>query len=269
MTTSSKMTLGLSAVLLAATASAEITFYEHEGFRGRAFSTSSQVNDFQRRGFNDRASSAIVSGGQWRVCNDSNFRGQCTVLRNGSYDSLTRMGINDRISSAQPVDSPAHYDNASPEPLSEPNYEFRRRPNEHLQQARITSSHAVVGPPEQRCWVEREQVRDGSRGDRNVTGGVVGALIGGVLGHQIGSGNGRTAATAGGVIAGAAIGSNQGRGSNGTTERDVRRCETTSNNSAPEYWDVTYNYRGVEHRAQVSSPPGQTIAVNRNGEPRL
>jgi hypothetical protein len=31
---------------------------------------------------------------------------------------------------------------------------------------------------------------------------------------------------------------------------------------------VTYEFRGVEHHAQMSSPPGQTITVNQNGEPR-
>jgi uncharacterized protein YcfJ len=36
----------------------------------------------------------------------------------------------------------------------------------------------------------------------------------------------------------------------------------------PEYWDVTYNFRGLEHRVQMTAPPGRTIAVNGNGVPR-
>jgi uncharacterized protein YcfJ len=47
----------------------------------------------------------------------------------------------------------------------------------------------------------------------------------------------------------------------------VQRCESTTN-TRPEYWDVTYNYRGTEHRVQMSAPPGRTILVNRDGEPR-
>jgi uncharacterized protein YcfJ len=39
-------------------------------------------------------------------------------------------------------------------------------------------------------------------------------------------------------------------------------------NGAPAYWDVTYDYRGTQHRIQMSSPPGNTVAVNRDGEPR-
>jgi len=30
----------------------------------------------------------------------------------------------------------------------------------------------------------------------------------------------------------------------------------------------TYNFNGVEHRVQMASPPGPTIGVNGNGEPR-
>ena len=86
-----------------------------------------------------------------------------------------------------------------------------------------------------------------------------------MLGHQVGGGRGRDIATAGGAIAGAAIGSNQGGGS--TYDRNLRRCETTAS-TTPAYWDVTYNYRGVEHSVQMSYPPGRTIAVNMNGEPR-
>jgi uncharacterized protein YcfJ len=110
-------------------------------------------------------------------------------------------------------------------------------------------------------------VTDGGRGDRNVAGGVVGAIIGGVLGHQVGGGRGKDAATAGGAVAGALIGSNQGRSSGATYDKDVQRCRTVAG-GAPAYWDVTYDYRGREHRIQMSSAPGSTIAVNRYGEPR-
>jgi uncharacterized protein YcfJ len=50
--------------------------------------------------------------------------------------------------------------------------------------------------------------------------------------------------------------------------QDVQRCTNVSSGANPDYWDVTYNFRGVEHRVQLSTPPGRTIAVNGNGEPR-
>ena len=144
-------------------------------------------------------------------------------------------------------------------------YDSRRRGKERIYEAQVTSVRAVVGPPEQRCWVEREQV--GQRGQANVPGAVMGAILGGVLGHQVGSGRGNDAATAGGAIAGGVIGSNVGREGRSGYSRDVRRCENVSD-QAPAYWDVTYNFRGTEHRIQMANAPGPTVTVNQRGEPR-
>lgn len=263
-----KLALGAAAVLFATQAAAQITFYEHDGYRGRAFTTDKQVWNFERIGFNDRASSVVVDRGRWEVCTDARFEGKCVVLRRGNYESLRGLGLNDRISSVRPVNQQARYDNEAPEPLAVASYDYRRRANERVYEARVTSVRAVMGAPEQRCWVEREQVTEGGSGDRNVGGAVVGAIIGGVLGHQVGGGRGKDAATAGGAVAGALIGSNQGRGGSGVTyDKDVQRCRTVASGT-PAYWDVTYDYRGRENRIQMSSAPGDTISVNANGEPR-
>ncbi len=86
-----------------------------------------------------------------------------------------------------------------------------------------------------------------------------------MLGHQVGGGSGKDIATAGGAVAGAAIGANVGNDNYGS--RDVRHCEDVAS-TTPEYWDVTYNFHGSEHRVQMSAPPGPTITVNEDGEPR-
>jgi uncharacterized protein YcfJ len=261
-----KCAVAAAAIGMAAQAAAQITFYEGDGWRGRAFTAKAQVRDFSRSGFNDRASSVVVERGQWEVCEDANFRGQCMILRKGSYDTLGGMGLNNRISSVRPVRARDRYDNEAPPPLAQPTYEWRRRPSERIVDVPVTSVHAVVGPPEQRCWVERQQVQEPSR--PNAGGVIAGALIGGILGHQVGGGTGRDIATAGGAIAGAAIGNNVAN-QNNTSTRDVRRCENVGSQK-PEYWDVAYNYRGVQHRVQLSAPPGATIAVNgKTGEPRM
>jgi len=233
-----RIALAVGALALSAQAMAQITFYEDDGWRGRTFSTDAPVDNFQRMGFNDRASSVVIDRGSWEVCTDAGFRGRCMVLRQGSYPSLNAMGLNDRISSVRPVGHRDHYDNEAPPPLPQSAYEYRRRPSEEIHEAQVTSVHAVVGPPEQRCWVDREQVTEPARS--NPAGTVVGALLGGVLGHQIGGGSGRSVATAGGAIAGAVVGSNVGNNGSHTYARDVRRCDTVRNDR-PDYWDVTYN----------------------------
>lgn len=200
--------LAVAAFALAAEAGAQITFYENEGYRGRAFTASRRVADFDRAGFNDRASSVVVESGRWEVCEDIRLQGHCVMLRKGSYETLRGLGLENRISSVRPLGASERY------------------VNEAVFEAPVTSVRAVVGPPNERCWIERQQVAEPARDNRNVGGG-----------------------------------------SGGKTERDVRRCETTAN-TTPAYWDVTYVYQGVQHDLQMASPPGDTIAVNRKGEPR-
>jgi len=276
-----KSALALTALAAVAQAGAQVVFYEHDGFQGRSFTAEQQVNDFDRSGFNDRASSVVVQGNSWEVCENADFGGRCVVLRQGRYESLAAMGLNDRISSVRSMNDHARVndDRYAPPPPARvgddryappaPVYDARRRRNERLFQADVTSVRAVVGPPEQRCWVEREQVMQEERGRASVPGGIAGALIGGILGHQVGGGSGRDIATVGGVVAGAAIGANVGRGSTQqVSTQDVQRCATTPSQRRPEFWDVTYDFRGQEHRVQMTAPPGATITVNRRGEPR-
>ena len=148
-------------------------------------------------------------------------------------------------------------------------YDYRRRENEPLYDAPVISVRAVVGPPQQRCWVERQVVDAGSPGI-SVPGAVVGGVVGGILGHQIGSGRGQDLATGIGAVGGAVAGANVGRGASGTVyTQDVQRCATVSTASAVDYWDVTYQFGGYEHHVQTTSPPGRSIVVNGQGEPRV
>ena len=266
MNKSLKPLLGIAAVAFAAHASAQITFYEGEGFRGRTFAANGEVRNFQQTGFNDRASSVVVDQGRWEVCEHARFEGRCVVLRRGAYDSLRSLDMENRISSVRRVDDRRQYDNEVPYSLAHPNYEHRRMPNERMREVPITSARAVMGPPEQRCWVERGQVSE--RKDLNVPGAIIGGVLGGILGHQVGGGTGKTVATIGGAVGGGALGANVDRIRDPQSGQDVRRCENVASQT-PQYWDVTYNFQGVQHRVQMTSQPGATITVNNEGEPRL
>jgi uncharacterized protein YcfJ len=246
---------------------AQVVFYEREGFDGRSFTAQRQINDFSRHGFNDRASSVVVMSDRWEVCEDAGFNGRCIVLRPGRYASLSSMGLNDRVSSVRIVNRNSRVNDDRYAPPPAPVYDNRRRGNERVYEAEVTSVRAVVvGASQQRCWIEREQVDQG-RGDANVPGAVIGALLGGVLGHQVGGGRGKDVATAGGAIAGAVVGSQVGRDGRGHTQ-DVQRCASAPGQNRPDYWDVTYNFRGQEHHVQMTTPPGSTVRVNQRGEPR-
>jgi uncharacterized protein YcfJ len=268
MNTVLKSVCAAALVALAAQASAQVIFYENADFQGRSFTAEQAVDNFQRYGFNDRASSVVVLNKLWEVCQDANYGGECVALRPGRYPSLAAMGLNDRVSSVRIMDTRRanRRDEVRYAPEPTPVYDNRRRPGERLYEANVTAVRAVMGPPQQRCWVEHSPA---TRGNNGVPGAVVGALIGGVLGHQVGGGSGRDLATMGGAVAGAAVGANVGRRSgNGQAAQDVQRCAEAPNSGPPSYWDVNYQFRGRAHRIQMANQPGPTITVNRQGEPR-
>ncbi len=265
-----KLTVAAAALALATQAMAQVTFYEHPDFRGGSFTTDRRVGNFERFGFSDRASSVVVQGDRWtrwEVCDQPRFDGRCVVLRPGRYRDLAAMGLDDRVTSVRMVTREQRVDDNRYSPA--PVYDYRRRDNERLFEAPVTSVRAVLGTPEQRCWVEREQISE-HRSGGNVPGAIAGAVIGGILGHQIGGGTGRDIATVGGVVAGAAIGNqvNRNNGGRQVQSQPVQRCANAPGPVQPDYWDVTYNFRGQDHRVQLAAPPGPTVTVNRLGEPR-
>ena len=268
MKTLMRFALAAAGLAIATQASAEITFYQDAGFQGRYFTTQRQVGEFTHYGFNYPASSAVVTSERWEVCEDVRFGGRCVVLRQGQYPSLEAMGLNGGVSSVRAVSANARIDDDRYAPPPVVAYDYRRRHNEHLYEATVTSVRAVVGPPEQRCWIEREQVVEDRR-ESNARGAIIGAVIGGILGHQVGGRNDKGVATVGGVVAGAAVGSSIGgdRGQQ-VVSRDVQRCEVVPSQAEPDYWDVTYIFQGREYSMQMTSQPGATVTVNRNGEPR-
>ena len=95
MNTLLKSTVAAAALVLAGHAAAQITFYEHDNYGGRTFSTRNSIENFSNVGFNDRASSVVVDRDTWEICEAAGYGGQCRVLRPGRYPSLTQMGLND------------------------------------------------------------------------------------------------------------------------------------------------------------------------------
>ena len=87
-----KPLVAAAALACAGQALAQVTFYEGEGFRGRALAANRTINNFSEIGFNDRASSVIVERGRWEVCEDAAFHGRCVVLRKRQLRLAARHG---------------------------------------------------------------------------------------------------------------------------------------------------------------------------------
>ena len=267
-----KHVLGLMALTLAAHANAQaqaqVTMYEHDDFQGRSYTTQRPVNKLDRKDFNDRASSIVVMGDRWEVCEDKSFKGRCVVLRPGRYASFGRMGLNDRVSSMRPIpwNTNVGAERFAPDPA--PMYDNRRRNREALYETDVDSVRAVSAVAGQRCWVEHVPAAP-QQSRSNVGAALRGGVIGGILGHQVGGGSGKDLATVGGAVAGAAVGSQVGRTNTPMTDgQDIQRCAHAPEQDKAAYWDVTYRFRGMAHRMQMTTPPGPRILVNAQGEPR-
>jgi hypothetical protein len=88
------------AALLAAgsAAAAEVTVYKQQNFGGDNHSLRDAAYDLSRVNFHDQISSIVVHSGAWEVCTQPQFRGDCVVLKPGSYAALETR-INHRIES--------------------------------------------------------------------------------------------------------------------------------------------------------------------------
>ena len=266
----------MAALALATQAAAQATFYDQAGFQGRSFVVERRIGNFERNGYKDRPASAVVVGQRWEACEEVRFEGRCVVLRPGRYPSSPAMGMIDRVSSVRPLPPNERVADSDDAPMPPVARDFRRRRNERLFDADVTSVRAVVGTPGQRCWMEREQVvqqqQQQQQGGLYAPGAAIGAIIGGILGHQVGGGTGKQVATVGGILGGAALGSQYGRGTTvpqAVIQQDVQRCDGNPAQATPNYWDVTYEFEGQQHRIQMSTPPGRTMVVNARGEPRM
>lgn len=236
MRTKLKMLVGVAGLLVAAQAAAQVTFYEDEGFRGRFLTAEGTVPDFYHYGFNDRAASAVVSGGRWEACENAGFQGRCMILSPGSYSSLAGSGMSWRISSVRPVaDARVGYVAppaavVTPAPVvAAPTYV---RPEDQRFAARVISVRAIMTTPgqQQQCWVEKEKI-----GPLELPGAIIGGIGDALAGKQ--------------------------------RQTYFEHCATVPSGAQLQYWDVTYEFRGVERRVQLAAAPGATIAVNGNGEP--
>lgn len=98
-----QLALGALALAASATAMAEVVLYEDDNFAGATQRIYLLQDDLARVGFNDTASSVVVRSGNWQLCSDARYGGQCITLGPGRYRSLREMDMNDRISSVRPV----------------------------------------------------------------------------------------------------------------------------------------------------------------------
>ena len=132
-------------------------------------------------------------------------------------------------------------------------------------EARPIYREVRVSEPVHECW--DEPVYETRHRHKSAGGMLAGGLIGGVVGHQIGRGRGNKIATAMGAIIGAKIGHDAVNGHERPKRELVgyeEHCEThhrVSYEQRVDGYDVTYRFRGREHRLVMPYDPGKRIKM--------
>ncbi|MBG9390555.1 beta/gamma crystallin family protein [Caenimonas aquaedulcis] len=225
-----KTAFAACALVLGSQAMAQVVLYEGEGFRGRSVVVDKDMRNLDRRGLGNKASSIVVERGRWEVCPQPRFEGRCAVLRKGNYPTLRGTGLDENISSIRKASEGRRYDN-EPQAAAGEDYKFRRRGGERTSEVPVTSVRAIMGPPNQRCWVDRQAAP--------APVDPAAALIAGVLGYQV-----------------------------GPPPQTIQRCTTVQ--GRPDHYEVTYNFRGSPRTVQMAAPPAtDRVVVNERGEPRM
>ena len=79
-----------------------ITLYRNDGFGGRSRMYTADVPDLNAYAFGNQASSVVVQGGVWQLCDRPNFRGFCIVI-DRSISNLYVFGFDDRTESVRRI----------------------------------------------------------------------------------------------------------------------------------------------------------------------
>lgn len=246
-----RLASGLAGTLLACAALAQVTFYENDDYGGRRFSSNQSVANFMDHGYNDRASSIVVTSQTWEVCENTQYSGQCVLLRPGNYPSLRAMGLNDRVSSVRLVvaDTRNNDPRAAPVPAplgwQGPNAGRSFRTN-------VTSVRGIFGARDQRCWVSPAEAEQ-ARGDLNLPG----RRNDGNDPRNDPRNDGR------------ADEQNRFREGSPVAVRNLPHCTSVPQVRGSDYWEVSYSFRGRQHHVQMHDLPDSTIVVDRRGEPRV
>lgn len=78
-----------------------IVLYGQPNLSGRSAMLDGPNANLDSIGFNDSARSAVVYGGNWQLCTDARFQGDCEVVRPGQWNNLGN--VTARVSSARPL----------------------------------------------------------------------------------------------------------------------------------------------------------------------
>lgn len=81
---------------------AEMTIYKQPHYRGAQLTMRGHTPSLVGLGFQDQASSIVITSGRWELCTQPDFKGDCVTLGPGEYPTLDAR-LNHRVESAREV----------------------------------------------------------------------------------------------------------------------------------------------------------------------
>jgi hypothetical protein len=79
----------------------DIVLYADDGYAGRSHSAAQPQADLHSEVLQGKAASVVIAGGEWELCDDTYYRGQCVTLGPGKYPSLKTYGLTRGVSSVR------------------------------------------------------------------------------------------------------------------------------------------------------------------------
>jgi hypothetical protein len=92
----------------AASTASDIVLYAGDDYRGASHSVDLQQADLPTETLQGMAASAVIADGEWELCGDTYFRGQCVTLGPGKYPTLKSYGLMRGASSVRRAPGPPH-----------------------------------------------------------------------------------------------------------------------------------------------------------------
>jgi hypothetical protein len=80
----------------------QITLFKHSKYDGKSITITRDDPDLNGEGFGNIASSAVVQGGVWQICDQPYYRGYCIIL-DRSNSNFAYIGFNDRAESVRRI----------------------------------------------------------------------------------------------------------------------------------------------------------------------
>ena len=79
-----------------------------DDYRGASHAVDQSQADLPMETLQGMATSVVIAGGEWELCDDTYFRGQCVTLGPGKYHSLKSYGLMRGASSVRRAPGPPH-----------------------------------------------------------------------------------------------------------------------------------------------------------------